>query len=386
MHFRILAGKLELEAGSHIYHRELATGLAMRGHKVSIVATGDGPPLCDNVEVTVLQQRRYDQWPFVWRYAAHLQYKNLSRQLARARLSRPDIVIGGEHLLLRPHRQRFPGVPWIYLPHSLVVKDEIESYRMAEQLTKNTLRLYAGIQRWALLDCQYTLRFSQLACRALRCEYKLRKEPRFWINPAGIHIPKETAAKDGSPPCRILVAGRLVPTKRVDFAMEVLARQKNAWRLDVVGDGSQRADLEARARELNVSKHVRFHGHQSNLASWYERADLLLFPSELESLGLVVLEAMSHGVPCVAFSSQSGVSRNVNDELIEHRRTGWLATSEDEFRACVTEAIENAPLRRRIGQAAREVIARRNSWDAHLANFERVASELVRSTTNSAAH
>src|SRR5690242_7199600 len=72
-----------------------------------------------------------DEWPFLWRFGAYIRHGCCSRSLRRARLSAPDIVIGGEHLFLREHARMFPGVPWIYLPHSLLLHHEIDSYQLS---------------------------------------------------------------------------------------------------------------------------------------------------------------------------------------------------------------------------------------------------------------
>jgi hypothetical protein len=52
------------------------------------------------------------------------------RDIANAQLDEPDVVIAAEHLFLKGHAQRFTRTPWLYLPHSLVIAHEIDSYGM----------------------------------------------------------------------------------------------------------------------------------------------------------------------------------------------------------------------------------------------------------------
>jgi len=68
----------------------------------------------------------------------------------------------------------------------------------------------------------------------------------------------------------------------------------------MAGDGPDRGPAEHLARELKVDKHVLFLGKQSHVERLIPLAHVLLMPSELESFGLVALEAMACGVVPVA--------------------------------------------------------------------------------------
>ncbi|MCV9967815.1 glycosyltransferase [Pararhizobium sp. BT-229] len=80
---------------------------------------------------------------------------------------------------------------------------------------------------------------------------------------------------------------------------EVLSRNPRAVLL-LVGSGEERANVEALSTELNLNDAVRFLGHRSDVADIMAIADLFVLPSRFEGLPLVVLEAMSLGVPVVA--------------------------------------------------------------------------------------
>ena len=60
-----------------------------------------------------------------------------------------DVVIGGEHLFLKEHCRRFPQTPWVYLPHSLLVDQEIRSYNLPPLMRWISTTLYVRLQRWA---------------------------------------------------------------------------------------------------------------------------------------------------------------------------------------------------------------------------------------------
>ncbi len=93
-----------------------------------------------------------------------------------------------------------------------------------------------------------------------------------------------------------MVAARLVPSKRIDVAIEHVGRRTQGGRLIVIGDGPERARLEglARARGIDVSFMGRL-GRRDTLA-WIAAADAVLHASRAEGLSTVVREAEALGV------------------------------------------------------------------------------------------
>ena len=93
--------------------------------------------------------------------------------------------------------------------------------------------------------------------------------------------------------------GRLVPGKRVDRAIEHVARARDVSTLVVVGDGPERGRLEALARSLEVD--ARFVGRVSREESlaWIGSAEIVLFASEEEGASTVLREAQMLGTPVV---------------------------------------------------------------------------------------
>lgn len=95
-----------------------------------------------------------------------------------------------------------------------------------------------------------------------------------------------------------VVCGRLIPSKRVDLAIEAAADPR--IRLVVVGDGPERARLEALAQ--TVAPHTRFVGAlpRREALAWIGAADVLVFPSAVEAAPTAVREARLLGVPVLA--------------------------------------------------------------------------------------
>lgn len=94
--------------------------------------------------------------------------------------------------------------------------------------------------------------------------------------------------------------GRLETVKGHDLLIEAAAKIESAPHVVIVGQGSQRADLEALAEKLSITNRVRFLGHRDDVAKLLPGFDVLCQPSRAEGLPLAVLEAQACGVPVVA--------------------------------------------------------------------------------------
>jgi len=103
----------------------------------------------------------------------------------------------------------------------------------------------------------------------------------------------------------ILFVGNLVPVKAADVLLATcgqLLRENFAFQLVVIGEGSLRPSLEAKASKLGIQDRVRFLGSvpHENLPSWFQAADLFVLPSHSEGVPTVLLEASACRTPWVA--------------------------------------------------------------------------------------
>ncbi|HEX7928661.1 MAG TPA: glycosyltransferase, partial [bacterium] len=118
-------------------------------------------------------------------------------------------------------------------------------------------------------------------------------DPSGWQPPAG-----------RQPTGRIAVVGRLEWEKGVDRAIQALhllrLRMGHAT-LRIIGDGSQRQNLEALTKELGLTEAVEFTGQSRDVKRLLADCDLLVLPSRWEGFGFVLVEAMLLELPTVAF-------------------------------------------------------------------------------------
>lgn len=372
-HIRILAGRLDRGAGSHVYHYQLARHLAMRGYEVSVMAFHSEHAPLPEVAIQSVRIPNFSNLPVVWRYASVLRHWYCGREMRTSHAGVPDVVIGGEHLWLKGSRRRFPDVPWIYLPHSLTVRDEIENSGLEGAQRDATLRVYRRIQSWALSTADCILRFTKAGCRSLKSEYPNVAFSPLVVNDIGIDVPEVGIRTESNGPLRLLIVGQLIFRKGIDLALDCLAQLKETpWVLTIVGDGGEREALERQVSRLGLDDRVLFAGPTDCPDEWYLQSDLLLFPSRSESLGLVALEAMGHGTPCLAFKPNGTEFRTVSDEFMTHGQTGLLANSTEEF----TDILRSVVFERRklleFGRVARQEVLRRYSWEAHLSRYEQI--------------
>ncbi len=163
-------------------------------------------------------------------------------------------------------------------------------------------------------------------------------------------------------PFVILTAGRLDPVKDLPTLLEGFARfhkKVKDTQLWIVGDGSQRQSLEQYAKELGISKHVRFWGTRADLPQLMKKAHLYAQTSLYEGISNTVLEAMSSGL-CVVATAVGG-----NPELIEHQKSGILIEPKrsDVLAQAFLDLCEQDSKRSTFGEYARNEVCARFSLE-----------------------
>jgi N-acetyl-alpha-D-glucosaminyl L-malate synthase BshA len=165
------------------------------------------------------------------------------------------------------------------------------------------------------------------------------------------------------------------PVKRVQDCIRILAevRKSVPAHLLMAGDGPERSPAEHLARELKVDRHISFLGKQSHVERLIPLAHVLLMPSQLESFGLVALEAMACGVVPVA-TRVGGVP-----ELITDGEDGFLEAPGDiaAQAARVVQLLTDDGLHYRMRKAGRWNASERFCSDKIIPQYEKYYEDVI---------
>lgn len=331
--------------GMEMHPLAQAEGLAARGHRVR-VAVAAGSPL-----ERAARARGVETIPFARRW--YLDPRAF-RALAVAR---------GKH--------RTDGVV-VHHPKDLWAALVAAGGRVPVVLHRHSAGAGAPrrdpLHRWASRRLTRTVAVSAYVAETTARLYGI-PHARVGVVPYGISAP--VAAPDAVADARaelgrsrpavqrwVAVVAQLSRGKRQDLVLDALdllrARMPDLGAVFVGAEASRgwRAELEDRARSLGLADRVLFAGHRDDPAAWMRAADLLVLPTDAESFGLVLLEALALGVPVIA-SAGGGVP-----EVIEDGKSGLLFPPGDA-----------TALADRIARLTQDATLRADLVDAGLARF-----------------
>ena len=144
-------------------------------------------------------------------------------------------------------------------------------------------------------------------------------------------------------------------------------------RLMIVGEGSERANLERLARELHLGDRVRLAGWQADVRGHFEAMDVFALSSLREGLPNVLLEAMALEVPVVS-TRVNGVPR-----LVQDGRNGFLVNAGDldGLTTALSGLLRNDGLRELFRAAGRRTVETRYSFATRMQRLKRLYDELL---------
>jgi glycosyltransferase involved in cell wall biosynthesis len=359
--------------------RELAQGLASRGHAVALIVPSASRRgwLDTDADVSV----RYlgsVRWP--WYEGMRLAV--IPRAAARTMFAAfaPDVahihspVTLGVSARMGASRQR---VPVVYTNHYLPANVRPSATPRSRALEALFYQYVVGFSN----RCTHVTAPTATALRLLR-ERGLQVPSRVVSNgvdlrtyapgPADADLRHRYGLRADVP--LILSVGRLSPEKRVDVLLDAAARLTVDAHIAIAGAGPDEARLRAKAAKLGLTRKVRFLGFVSgsDLPGLYRLADIFAIMSEAELQSLTTMEAMATGLPVVA------VDACALSELVSHGTNGFLAHPgrASEVAAYLDQLCADQVLRARMSAAGLSMISRheRQRW---LAEWESLYSMLA---------
>jgi colanic acid/amylovoran biosynthesis glycosyltransferase len=264
---------------------------------------------------------------------------SLLRQTGAARLHSHFANSGATVGMLAAH---LAGMPWSLTLHGVSETDYPAGVTLADKL-----------RRADFVACASWFMRAQAMRVADHGDWDKLHVVRCGIDPAAMPTPVET----GGDAVNFACVGRLSSEKGQRGLLTAFAEARQrigGTRLDLVGDGPLRGEVQALAQELGIAEAVTFHGalSEANTLARIAAADILVLPSFMEGLPLVIMEAMALGKPVIA-SGVAGIP-----ELVRSGENGilvppshWQALAD-----AMVALASDADRRQRLGAAARVAV------------------------------
>jgi glycosyltransferase involved in cell wall biosynthesis len=173
---------------------------------------------------------------------------------------------------------------------------------------------------------------------------------------------------------QVIAAGRLAPVKNFDALIEIwakLVQHEPDWTLSIYGQGEPDyvAYLQAKIHELKVENQVFIRQAVPNLQETMQAYSMYLMTSHTECFPMVLLEALSVGLPCISYACPTGPAHIINPD-----QDGYLVSNQNQeaFVEKVLFLIRNAEIRTQMGAQAKQNVLRfapekvMNRWSALL--------------------
>jgi glycosyltransferase involved in cell wall biosynthesis len=217
-------------------------------------------------------------------------------------------------------------------------------------------------------------RMERLGCRSVKV-YSEVSLPREEIAALSL-IPQHRGT-----PIRLISTGRLLHWKGFHLALQAfatVAREFPDARYTLVGDGPERTRLEQLAASLSISDRVSFLGAVPRETALAQLAvsDIVLHPSLHDSSGWVCIEAMAAGRPVVCLDC-GGPAQQVTDETAIKVSATTSAAAVDGIAAAILRLAQNPDLRRGLGEAGRQRVAREFASESRAVALAAIYSEAI---------
>jgi glycosyltransferase involved in cell wall biosynthesis len=286
------------------------------------------------------------------------------------------LVHGHEYDIIHVHQALHPAFISVLVGRQLLKKPVIVK-TASSGVTSDIKQLkrvpLGGIQlRYLLRNMECLVTVSEVGGN----EFKKVGFPKSHIVhiPNGVVLPHDGKANYGQVK-RVLTTARLSKEKGIDILLKAWAHvigQEKDPKLIILGDGILERELKKLSKSLGVKESVDFIRMAQNVADYLKNGDLFVLPSRTEGLSNALLEAMSHGLPCIATNVGGNIElfgENSHKEIMFGKfliaRNGLLTNPEDieGLSEAMLYLIRNSKERETMGKLGRQHIQENYSID-----------------------
>jgi glycosyltransferase involved in cell wall biosynthesis len=319
-----------------------------------------------------IESAMYGLVPALAEHGVEVSRSALEPEFPRGRL--PDCVhfhgIWSPALVSRFRAWRKAGVPCLVSPHGM-----LEPWALAHKRWKKAVAWYL-YQKRMLNQFQGLHGTSE---REVAQFAKLGLQVRAEIIPWGVNMPEATSIS--RPPLgklrAALFVGRIYPVKGLPLLVEAWSRVRpQGWKMLLMGpdEAGHRKEVEAAIAKHRLGDVVAFLGELKDEAKdeIYRQAQLFILPSYTENFGLVVTEALAHGLPVVTTQGTPWSG------LTQKRCGWWVPTSVDGLTQGIQEACSLSPEDlNSMGQRGRVWMEREFSWNRVAVSMKMMYQNIV---------
>jgi glycosyltransferase involved in cell wall biosynthesis len=304
--------------------------------------------------------------------------QTLARNSAALKADVYEAHTASAYALLNALRKRGGKTPFVQTVHGVLADEYVQA------ATRGNLSLrgrVANLFMWQLAKHEYeaakkatlVVTISEYSVGKIRQYYPDVDPSKVRIVPNGVDTQRFKPNGDTTQATKlihaagrqvVLFVGRLIPRKGLLYLVEAaktVVKERKETLFVLVGNGPQRAVLEAEVAKAGLTRNFLFLGDVSEalLPQVYRCADVFVLPSIQEGQGIVLLEAQATAVPVVAFRV-SGVT-----EALQDGRTGLLVKSADSgaLAQALLKLLTDEALRKKMGTSGRAFVQAYLTWE-----------------------